>query len=114
MSDERTPLFHADGGWCAPSDFVKALHGDELPPDVEVRRSVQRFGGPEYIPVSPVKYPSINLDESTIEFQVDVGKIVSEMVDRIMQAEDGVREQVMVEWLRSHGWKVERDDARRD
>jgi hypothetical protein len=98
MTDERPSLFAAAGGWCTPSEVVRAYH-DEL-----------GFEPVHYPEVKALRSPRFDLDDNsmTYEYEIDTGSIVHEMLERIVAAEEGVREQVMVEWLRSHGWTVER------
>jgi hypothetical protein len=50
-------------------------------------------------------------DETELRFQIDTKEIIRDMIARITAAEEGIREQVMVAWLREHGYTVTKEGS---
>lgn len=50
-------------------------------------------------------------DDFKLEYELDVQGYVRELTSKLIAAEDDVAEPVVVEWLRSRGYRVEKEEA---
>jgi hypothetical protein len=55
--------------------------------------------------------PQINFESSTFVVELDVAQIVTDTVARVTAAEEAIREKVIVEYLRAHGWTVTKEES---
>lgn len=53
----------------------------------------------------------IDFETNTYTAYVDLRSVVDDMVARIMTMEEAAREQVIVEYLRAHGWTVTKEES---
>ena len=58
-----------------------------------------------------IKNPlSFDADNLKLEYEFDALGFASELMDSLREQEDSVGEQVVIDWLKTRGWRVERDD----
>lgn len=49
-------------------------------------------------------------DNVTVEYEFDIQGYVQELTSKLIDIEDDIAEGVVVEWLRSRGWIVEKPE----
>lgn len=75
---------------------------------------------PDYFAPQPVQYqghwkpkslPNWSDDEYRLTYEFDAKRYVRELSDKMRNIEDDVAEPIIVDWLRSRGWTVEKEES---